>query len=1522
MYTMELSISRLIAGSLSTMGMLFAFPAFAQPITPASDGTGTIVTPHGHEFLINGGTQAGANLFHSFQQFGLDTNQIATFLATPELQNILSRVVGGDPSVINGLLQVTGGSPNLYLMNPAGIIFGSSASLNVPASFTATTATGIGFGTDNWFTASGSNNYATLLGSPTAFSLESDSPFSRGAGGIVNAGNLAVNAGQSLNVIGSTVVNTGTLSAPGGSITLLSVPGSSLVRLSQPGSLLSLEIATQGQAALSSLSPASLPQLLTGSGLSSPATGLAVEADGTVRLTATNTVIPQQPGTTIVSGAIDGSSPILNSLSSSPYVAILGDRVGLFSSRIAASGSNGGGRVLIGGDLQGRGSVPNAQFTVVDSLSTIAADALQSGDGGKVIIWADNTTRFLGSITARGAEQGLADRSELVGPNPALSASSTSSNGGFVEVSGKQTLLFRGQVDTSAPLGKSGTLLLDPDEITITLGVVGVPTGLDSGNTWGAGFTEPLENPGTQTIGTNDLRSLLLSNNLTLEATGNIAWITGATLDYDGIGATRTLNLVAGNSITIGGTITDTVVGGDSLNVVLNADRDNNGIGAISLLNANIITSGGNIILGGGTDPLLNPAIGANGHGISITNSNLDAGGGNISLRGQSSDAIGVFVQNSTLRTVANGTIVATGVTTSGTDGINTNDSGLITTGAGNITLLGTALTSGTGINLGAINTTTGNITANGIGQGGWGMVVNKPISTIAGNISLRGTNPGSFEGIRVNQPITTTTGTIDLNGASGGSGVWVVDSGQLSSLGGQISVTGSNISIGGRHGVIVDATSGGINSNGGNIFLSGTSVASSTDVTLNQTVTAGSGRIVLSGDRFTISRPLVGFGLGIQAHTSGLDVEIGGSSTFLSSADIAAINTSGIEIGGIVPFGTVTLRTDANFNAITEISDVDTLVGPNRVTQWTITGLGSGEISGFPNRLSFRNVNNIVGGNLGDSFVIGNGAGVTGTINGGAGFDILDYTNYNAPFSVNIALGLATSTGSITNIEDFIPKGSLPSVPGVPGGDSSGGSSSNPLPDNPLPDFIDDFQLSDLDDIEDSDRLLDDPFTDIALDLDFADIQDLPGTDSDLLEIDGDFAADFADHLNTSASDFATDVDAAATLRRVNRETGINSAFVFINFVPSAAPNSSARAKSRSSQLLRPSRSSRSESDRDELELLVATADGKYVRRRLRGVTRKQVIETADRLRLAITEPSSNEYLKPAQALYQWLIAPLESTLEAQNIGHLSLLLAPRLRSVPLAVLHDGKQFIIEKYSIGLMPSLAMTDTTYKNLQNAQVLAMGASKFAEQNPLPAVPEELRLIADDLWPGEAYLNEAFTLANLKTRHRQGNFRIIHLATHGDFKAGDLSQSYIQFWDTRLRLDQIRELSLDNPKVDLLVLSACRTALGSEQAELGFAGLAFQAGVRSVLGSLWYVSDEGTLALMKEFYSRLQVVPIKAEALRQAQLTLIQGKVVIQDGQIRSGNRVIPLPPELVRNEAVSLSHPYYWAAFTLVGNPW
>ncbi|HEY9603339.1 MAG TPA: filamentous hemagglutinin N-terminal domain-containing protein, partial [Allocoleopsis sp.] len=256
--------------------------AVAQSVIPAADGTNTQVNQQGNRFDIHGGTlsQDGANLFYSFDKFGLNSGQIANFISQPQILNILGRVVGGDASIINGLIQVSGGNSNLFLMNPAGIVFGSNAQLNVPASFTATTATGIGFGNTNWFNAFGNNDYKNLVGTPSAFAFDLSQ-----AGSIINAGNLAVSQGQTLTLVGGSVIDTGQLEAPGGTIAIASVPGENLVRINQPGHLLSLEIEpprdNNGQ--ILPVTPLDLPTLLTEK-TGTVETGLSVNSNGIVQL--------------------------------------------------------------------------------------------------------------------------------------------------------------------------------------------------------------------------------------------------------------------------------------------------------------------------------------------------------------------------------------------------------------------------------------------------------------------------------------------------------------------------------------------------------------------------------------------------------------------------------------------------------------------------------------------------------------------------------------------------------------------------------------------------------------------------------------------------------------------------------------------------------------------------------------------------------------------------------------------------------------------------------------------------------------------------------------------------------------------------------------------------------------------------------------------------------------------------------------------------------------------------------------
>ena len=145
-------------------------------------------------------------------------------MSHPNIQNILGRVVDGNPSLIDGIIQVTGGNSNLYLMNPSGIIFGANSSLNVPGDFTATTATGIGFGEDTWFNAIGNNNYETLIGTPQYFNFNSDNN-----NVIINRGNLEVSESKNITLLSGQVINTGTIEVTSGNITLSAIEGNNIV---------------------------------------------------------------------------------------------------------------------------------------------------------------------------------------------------------------------------------------------------------------------------------------------------------------------------------------------------------------------------------------------------------------------------------------------------------------------------------------------------------------------------------------------------------------------------------------------------------------------------------------------------------------------------------------------------------------------------------------------------------------------------------------------------------------------------------------------------------------------------------------------------------------------------------------------------------------------------------------------------------------------------------------------------------------------------------------------------------------------------------------------------------------------------------------------------------------------------------------------------------------------------------------------------------------------------------------------
>lgn len=1321
-----------LLATIPIIGAVHAGSAQAQSIAPATDGTNTIVTPAGNRLDITGGTPSsnGANLFHSFERFGLTQGQIANFLAHPQLQNILGRVVGNTPSIIDGLIQITGGTPNLYLLNPAGIVFGANANLNVPAAFTATTANGIGFGCgvwgsgcSEWFSASGSNNYAALNGVPGGFAFTTSQP-----GAIVNAGNLAVGQGQAIALIGGTVINTGTLTAPGGQILISAVPGESLVRLSQPGNLLSLEIQAIGSGSFSLPTPhsplpaPSLPQLLTGGNLTN-ATGLTVNPDGTVRLTSGITV-PTTPGTAIVSGqlSLTPSSPSPSPLAPPPAIAILGDRVGILGATIDASGSNEAGSIYIGGDYQGKGTLPTAKQTLISQDSTITANATQMGNGGRVIVWANQNTDFRGTIAARGGVGG--------------------GNGGLVEVSGKETLKFRGEVDVSAANGQAGTLLLDPVNITIVAagGVNDSEVNTDGQILFGDGGAASF------TISQTALEGLVGTANVILQASNNIIFESLADNVLQFNPGTGFIQFEAGGTIAM------------------------NTSDTIFTFGRNISFTGGNLALG-----TINTSASGAGNGGNIT---LQATG-NITTGNLTANALatlpGAPAQGGAINvTSATGTIAVGNISSTVANGFGY--------GSGNTVTLRTEANGGDisfqtidtrGVSAFVADARAGGdvvISARGQVRGVGQLATGDTIATSGTDSGSNGTVTITHDGGPANQPFTIATGSITATTGNG---------------------TASSI-------------------NTGSELLSG------------QTLGFPSSPFTSPGNSvrvtFTNAPPIINAVSPLPPTVPNQPVSVSVAALGLSIADLNADNPLFIRVFSVAP------------GAVLRINGVTATPGAIVPPDATLEFIPPPEFVGV--------LSNAFSLTVDDGISISSPRAIALTVN-----------NPSTPVNNTIL----TNPCVLTTCQ-IIP-----------------------------PDF----------------RATATP-TEVVLD-------QLP---------EDRFTQEFAAYLGITETNVASIAEQREVLRQIERETGAKPALIYVSFVP-AFLNAASQVKMQAPAI--------AERADDQLEVLMVTAQGDVTRRRIAGVTRAIVTQFAKMLRLEVADSRrirTTSYLRSAQQLYRWLIAAIEPELKLRQINNLVFLMDTELRSLPLAALHDGKQFLVERYSVGLMPSLSLTDTRFRDIKEFQLLSLGISEAIQDlSPLPSVPLEVATIAK-LWQGQAFLDQKATLATLKSARQAQPYGIVHLATHADFRPGSLDNSFIQLWDDRLRLDQLNQLGWNNPQVQLLVLSACSTALGDREAELGFAGLAVQAGVKSAIASLWAVNDVGTAALITRFYKDLQTAPIKAEALRQAQLAMIRGSVYIQDNQIQGVEPTgLPLPEDNpFRNSP--LSHPYFWSAFTMIGNPW
>ena len=288
-------------------------------------------------------------------------------------------------------------------------------------------------------------------------------------------------------------------------------------------------------------------------------------------------------------------------------------------------------------------------------------------------------------------------------------------------------------------------------------------------------------------------------------------------------------------------------------------------------------------------------------------------------------------------------------------------------------------------------------------------------------------------------------------------------------------------------------------------------------------------------------------------------------------------------------------------------------------------------------------------------------------------------------------------------------------------------------------------------------------------------------------------------------------------------------------------------------------------------------------------------------RLTQSLTQRNSSETLPLAQQVYNWIIQPAENDLANSNIKTLVFVLDSPLRNIPMSVLHDGQQYLIEKYALAVAPGLQLV--TPRPIAQQQLKALTAGITEARGgfpPLRYVANELNTVQSQIPKTELLLNDNFTSINLQAKIAQIPFPVVHLATHGQFSS-QAENTFILTWDDRINVNQLNNLlrnsDLGNEDaIELLVLSACETLIGDKRAALGLAGVAVRAGARSTLATLWRVNDEATALLMGQFYQELgnQTIPItKAEALRKAQLTLLKNP---------------------------RFNRPHFWSSYVLVGN--
>ena len=556
--------------------------------------------------------------------------------------------------------------------------------------------------------------------------------------------------------------------------------------------------------------------------------------------------------TVLVGGALDASGKDIGETGGN--ISILGDDIAILNgSYLDASGALRGGNIKVGGDFHGVGPTPTAAAIVVQNDTTINANALDSGNGGNVAVWSDNYTNFAGTIQAKG------------GPN--------GGNGGFVETSGHQLLSLtdangnNGRVDASAPKGVAGTWLLDPADVTICSTTVNCPSGVaaDNGVQGSPTYTPTGGVAESQILASEIDTALNAGTNVTITTGGDSASGTGggsitvaSNIAKTG-GANATLTLQAASDIIVNSNVVISSTS-NKLNVVLDSAYVASGAGTSGAIVMNagsrITSNGGNITLGGGSDPTQYAAMGdaANADGIYLRTTTLSAGGGNISLIGTGYGATGNGIEgnfNDPVTTTGSGTITLTG--TGSNFGIYSHYDNFIAVN-GNITITGNTggvdLSGNNGSTIGLITSSgSGNILINGSAtNGNLGITDNAYInSTGTGTITLQGTSSATY-GIRLNgssvATITSITGDILLQGSGSAAQDVLLYGGGSAGQNVFITSTGSaNITLQGQtsNGITLEGFSSGPviiggSSDTGNIILIADKIPIWTSATLQTT--------------------------------------------------------------------------------------------------------------------------------------------------------------------------------------------------------------------------------------------------------------------------------------------------------------------------------------------------------------------------------------------------------------------------------------------------------------------------------------------------------------------------------------------------------------------------------------------------------------------------------------------------------------------------------------------------------------